>query len=68
MQRITDDHKVLHILPVWFYQNHLKDVEGKYVARPVGKQWYVKVRTQYTGSSTLLKEVRSIRSEFMLST
>jgi hypothetical protein len=35
---------------------------------PTGKQWYVEVRTQYTGSSILLKEVRSIRSDFMLST
>jgi hypothetical protein len=38
MPRITEDREVLHELPVWFYPNHLKDVEGKFVARPVGER------------------------------
>jgi hypothetical protein len=31
-----------------------------------GKEWYVEVRTRYASSSTLLKEIRVIRSSFTL--
>jgi hypothetical protein len=32
------------------------------------KNWYVEVRTQFTNGTSLLKEVRTIQSEFMLAT
>jgi hypothetical protein len=35
---------------------------------PAGQQWVVEVRTQYSSGSTLLKEVRTIRGDFELST
>jgi hypothetical protein len=35
---------------------------------PTGKSWKVQVRTQYAGSSTLLKDVRTIETDFTLST
>ena len=35
---------------------------------PTGKKWKVQIRTQYSNGATLLKEVRTIETDFLLST
>ena len=52
--------------------NYVENTPKKVIAvvpdLPTGKSWKVQIRTQYAGSGTLLKEVRTIETDFMLAT